>query len=374
MTRRAIFGPISLGVLLWTTANAFSALPTTLTRQTRSQIGSETRRARRWKGHTEGHQEGDEINERPVKSRLQGIRALQSRKQAFRTILASAAASAGVLSSMTASPPPAAQAFDRNFPMELTEIDEQTQSSGIITLGGRTNSQQRKRQAEEKKAKENENLVNFNLKNDVGPAMVWGGALWLLSGSRSNPLATPLANLIYGKDSDEQWLRDRNAGMFASPPAAFLVVLGVVFLGLGTITQLLLLQLAEGDSGVCAQLAGVALIGGGFFEIGRIASGEKRMTRDEVDRSVELKGEFEEFAAKRLIAGGNCHRSDVVKAFRRYHSKYRQADSEEYPLTDLEIEKLLRAWNQIENQNQAEMTSSGFYYGVSLNKDADVFV
>ena len=106
---------------------------------------------------------------------------------------------------------------------------------------------------------------------------------------------------------------------------------------------------------------------------GRIASGDKRMTRDELDRAVELKQEFEEFAEQRLLLTGNCHKSDVVKSFRRFHAKYRQADSEEYPLADLEIERLLRAWNQVNNQGKAEMTSSGFYYGISINTDADVF-
>ena len=117
----------------------------------------------------------------------------------------------------------------------------------------------------------------------------------------------------------------------------------------------------------------MSLIGGIFLEIGRIASGEKGLTREEMDRAVMLKKEFDEFAERRLIRGGNCHRSDVVKSFRRYHAKYRQADSKEYPLTDLEIEKLLRGWNKFENQGQAEMTSSGFYYGIQINTDSDVF-
>ena len=308
---------------------------------------------------------------------------LQSRGQVLKTLLlgsATAAAAAAAAGILTASPS-SAQAFDRNFPMELTEVDEESNAPVVTTINGRSslvnngraNAQQRKRQAELKKTKEQENLVNFNVRNDLAPSAVWGGALWLLSGSRSNPLATPLANVIYGKDSDEPWLRDRNAGLFASPPPAFLAVLGIVFLALGTLTQLLLLQLAEGDNDVVAQLAGVALINGVFFEIGRIASGDKRMTRDELDRELELKQEFEEFAEQRLVLSGNCHRSDVVKSFRRYHAKYRQADSEEYPLADLEIERLLRAWNQINNQGKAEMTSAGFYYGISINTDADVF-
>ena len=306
---------------------------------------------------------------------------LHPRRQVLKTLLVGSATAAASTAGILTASPSSVQAFDRNFPMELTEVDEERNEPVVTTINGRSslvnngraNAQQRKRQAELKKTKEQENLVNFNVKNDLAPSAVWGGALWLLSGSRSNPLATPLANVIYGKDSDEPWLRDRNAGLFASPPPAFLAVLGIVFLALGTLTQLLLLQLAEGDNDVVAQLAGVALINGVFFEIGRIASGDKRMTRDELDRELELKQEFEEFAEQRLVLSGNCHRSDVVKSFRRFHAKYRQADSEEYPLADLEIERLLRAWNQINNQGKAEMTSSGFYYGISINTDADVF-
>jgi hypothetical protein len=278
--------------------------------------------------------------------------------------------SALFLTTTVASTSTAAHAFDKSFPDELTQDDEQAKT---VTIGQRSNSLQRKQAAEETKAKMNQNLVDFNVRNDLLPSVTWGAALWLLGGSRSNPLTTPLANVLYD-ERDERWLQDRNAGLFASPPVPFLLLLSLVFLCLGTATQFVLLQLAEGDSGVCGQLAGVSLIGGGFLEIGRIASGEKRMTRDELDRAVELKNEFDEFARKRLIPGGNCHRSDIVKAFRRYNSKYRQADSEEYPLTDLEVEKLLRAWNQRENQGKADMTSSGFYYGIQINQDADVFV
>ena len=142
----------------------------------------------------------------------------------------------------------------------------------------------------------------------------------------------------------------------------------------GVGTEYALLQLAEGDSLVTLQLAVVALIGGGSLELGRIASGEKKSTREDFDRETQLREEFEAFASKRLLPGGNCHRNDVVAAFRRFYAKYRQADSEQYPLTDLEIERLLRAWNKGYNEGRAEMTSAGFYYGIQINKDADVFV
>ena len=260
-----------------------------------------------------------------------------------------------------------ADAFDRTFPDELTGSDR-----AIVTMGSRLSSQQRATAAAALAESNRASLRNFNLENDLGPSLVWGAALWLLSGSRSNPLATPLANLLYDP-KEEKWLQDRNDGLFAAPPSEFLFVLSFVFACLGAVTQYLLLQLAEGDSDVCLQLAGVGLICGATLELGRIASGEKSETREEADRSNQLRQEFAEFAERRIVKGGNCHRRDIVAAFRRYFAKYRQSDSEQYPLTDLEIEKLLRSWNQLENRGRAEMTSGGFYYGIQINKDADVF-
>jgi hypothetical protein len=266
--------------------------------------------------------------------------------------------------------PGSSNAFDRTFPDELADSDN---GSKNIVMGSRSNLQQRTTAAKEKDQARKQNLINPLSKEDLLPSFAWAGALWLVSGSRSNPLTTPLGNLLYDEEEAE-WLKDRNAGLFAAPPVEFLVLLGFVFVVLGFITQFSLLQLAEGDATVCFELAGVALIWGGFFEIGRLAIGEKRATREEFDRRVQLQEEFDKFANARLQMTGNCHRSDVIAAFRRYYGKYRDTESTKYPLTDLEIEKLLRAWNKIENRGQAEMTSSGFWYGIQINKDADVFV
>jgi hypothetical protein len=85
----------------------------------------------------------------------------------------------------------------------------------------------------------------------------------------------------------------------------------------------LVLLATEGDANVSLQLASVSLIAGGSLELGRIFSGEKNLTRQELDREMMLEREFDEFAEKRLVKGGNCHRSEVVKAFRRYYAKVR---------------------------------------------------
>jgi hypothetical protein len=198
--------------------------------------------------------------------------------------------------------------------------------------------------------------------------LVWGAALWFLTGSRSNPLVTPLANALYDAN-DEAWLQDRNDGLFANLPISLFAVLVVVFVLLGSSVDALFLF--SGNHSASIQFSIVTLIGAGSLEIGRIASGEKKVTRAEFNRNVALDEDFASFATKRFLPGGNVHRSEVVAAFRRFHSKYRQADNEEYPLSDLEIEKLLRNWSE---QFNIRATSAGFYNGIKINQDADVFV
>jgi hypothetical protein len=211
---------------------------------------------------------------------------------------------------------------------------------------------------------------------------LWASALWLASGSRSNPIATPLANLLYDP-SREPWLRDRNDGLFADLPPPVLAILAAVYAALGFAAHQLATALASapageggGGSGVGAslQLAAVCAIGASTLELGRVASGEKRLTRSESDRDDLLRSEFREFADSRLVVGGagTCHRLDVVRAFRRYYGKYRVADSPEYPLGDVEIEQLLRSWSR-EQEFEIERSPSGFYTGVRIDTDADAF-
>lgn len=263
-----------------------------------------------------------------------------------------------------ASPPPAS-ALERSFPDELS-LDGDASRDLAAIRGERI----AERKAEKKKSMEDltSNPAAIRSPKDLLGSAVWAGALWLLSGSRSNPLVTPLANVLYDEKED-QWLKDRNDGLFAPLPLGFLLLLGVVFLVLGVVADRSILFLAEGDSSVTLQLAGVALIGGGSLELGRIASGEKKQTREDSDREMQLEKEFSEFAEKKLIFGGNCHRSEVVSAFRRYFAKYR-VENDQYPLTDLEIERLLRAWNRM--QGNDDMSSAGFFTGIQINEQADL--
>lgn len=201
---------------------------------------------------------------------------------------------------------------------------------------------------------------------------MWGLALWLVSGSRSNPLVTPVANVLYD-ESQEEWLQDRNAGYFGDLPVSLMIILSALFVCLGVLLDRVVYFLAEGDAAVSLQLAGVSVIGGAVWEVGRLAAKEKAPTRVEYERDVLLYQEFDEFASKRLIVGkGSCHRSDVISAFRRYNPKYRRADSEEYPLADIEIERILRQWNR-QFGSRSEMSSAGFFSGLMVDGAADAF-
>jgi len=276
---------------------------------------------------------------------------IQSRRKALGTM--SVAVLVGLLSK-----PASASAYDKTFPVELDTIGADMRSPREKVLA--------------KKAIPKRSIFDNNGTLDLGfGAFLWGSALWFLSGSRSNPIATPVANVLYDPE-EEQWLKDRNEGLFGELPAPFLILLGVLFFLFGCAVHVAIISLADGSVNISLQLAGVLLISAGALEIGRIASGEKKQTREDSDRDNILEEEFKEFAKKRLVLGGNVHRNEVTQAFRRFHAKYRQADSEDYPLTDLEIERLLRYWN--ERNARAQRSSAGFYNGISINQDADIFV
>lgn len=251
-----------------------------------------------------------------------------------------------------------AMAYDQAYPVDLD-------------FQGRDLAAVRSERIASQKAAAKKSRDDLEPKDFLG-SFVWAGALWLLAGSRSNPLVTPVANVLYD-EKEEQWLKDRNDGLFANLPAPFLALMAFIFLALGVVADRSILLLADGDKDICLQLAGVSLISGASLELGRIASGEKDATRAEDERDSMLQQEFAEFAERRLVPGGrgaNVHRSEIAAAFRRFNAKYR-VENDEYPLTDLEIERLARAWNRM--QGNDDMSSAGFFTGIRINDQADAF-
>mmetsp|Transcript_17191 Transcript_17191/g.32537 ORF Transcript_17191/g.32537 Transcript_17191/m.32537 type:complete len:416 (-) Transcript_17191:510-1757(-) len=266
---------------------------------------------------------------------------------------------------------PSSEAFEQAYPITL-DFENNDTSRNVQTI--------RQERISVKRAKLNQSRENvlsnplaFKTKTDVLGALTWSGALWLLSGSRSNPLVRPLANALYDTNTKKgAWVKDRNEGLFAPFPIAFSILMGIVFLVLGVFVDRALLLVADGQSSTVLQLAGVSLIGGASLELGRIASGEKMKTREDSERDDTLADEFEEFASKKLIfgQGGSVHRSEVIKSFRRYFAKYR-VENNDYPLNDLEIEQLLREWNR-KMGNLESMTSSGFIKNIKINTEAEI--
>ena len=266
-------------------------------------------------------------------------------------------------------PSKSTQAITKEYPSELTYRDS------VLPNNYNDLDSLRKSRMSDKKATNqrtmdsiNENPLVIQSQSDLISIITWAGALWLLAGSRSNPLVNPVANALY--EPDEQFLEDRNEGYFSSLPGGLLFILAAVFIVLGFVVDRVIVLITEGDRDIALQLAGVSLIAGGALELGRIAAGEKGRSRQDSNRTLQLQQEFDTFAEQRLIQGGNVHRSEIANAFRRFYSKYRSRDNEEYPLSGLEIERLMRAWGR-QNGNY-EMTSAGYFGGVQLKKDADI--
>lgn len=331
--------------------------------QTFGLVGEQPRRARttaslHLKNKRNAEESLDSISE-------QGNDQALGRRKLLRSLALVASAALTTSSAVDTLPSKwSAHAYEKSFPIELQAID-----------AGDLDSRQRKVNTIRKQQQQQQAAAASSLLTRPLSAALWGAALWFLAGSRSNPLVTPIANALYDPNQEE-WLKDRNDGLFANPPAPFFIVLAIVFFALGSVTDMAMVGLLADDDNdgrnTSMQLAGVSLIGGAFWDLGRIASGEKAATRDESNRATELAQEFAQFAADRLRPGGNVHRNEVVKSFRRYFAKYRQAENEEYALSDLEIERLLRSWSR--TQPGVDMSSAGFYSGIQINTEADVFV
>jgi len=316
-----------------------------------------------------------------LSSSMDDEKQIYERRKFLHGMLATTAATAaGFTSAITTSPEPA-NAYEEAYPLELisTPINEiETSTNSLSKLNEERLSNKKAKVAYTKSELRNDPLglhqspssSDFGL--TIAGASTWALALWFATGSRSNPIVTPLANVLYD-DKSEEWLADRNDGYFGELPPSFMAILSAVFVFLGVLVDRAVYFAADGDAQVSLELAGVSIIGGAVWEVGRLAAKEKAPTREEYERDLMVYQEFEEFANKRIIVGkGSCHRSDVISAFRRYNPKYRRADNEQYPLVDIEIERILRNWNR-EFGSGNEMSSAGFFSGIRVDDVADAF-
>lgn len=306
---------------------------------------------------------------------------LTERRHVLHGMISSIVATAAIAGFSMNTAPETAKAYEQSYPIELKSIphgDIENSSNSLSKLKEERLSKKKAKVAATKSELLNDPLglnqsplsANFGL--TIAGSLTWSLALWFATGSRSNPIVKPLGNVIYD-EKKETWLTDRNDGYFAELPLAFTALLLLVFVFLGVLLDRAVYFLADGDAEVSLALAGVMAIGGAVWEVGRLAAEEKPPTRQEYERDALLSREFAEFASRRLVVGtGSCHRSEVISAFRRYNPKYRRADSEQYPLGDIEIERVLKTWNR-KFGSRNEMSSAGFFAGITVDGAADAF-
>ena len=126
------------------------------------------------------------------------------KRRVFLNAMLTSTVVAGAATFGAASP---ASAYERVFPADL-DFSGGDSTRDLATLRGE--------RIAAKKAATKKSKGTLGGK-DVAGSAIWAGALWLLSGSRSNPLITPLANVLYD-EKEEDWLKDRNDGLFACFP------------------------------------------------------------------------------------------------------------------------------------------------------------
>ncbi|GMI39502.1 hypothetical protein TeGR_g11706 [Tetraparma gracilis] len=185
-------------------------------------------------------------------------------------------------------------------------------------------------------------------------------SLYLLSGSRSTPLARPLSKLL---PPSSPYRADLAAGYLASPPLPIALLLLAAYALLSLPAAALLLLLSSGDDRTCLQLSVLLLIAAGLLELARVDSRLKPSPRGEAEAAERLREEFWAFAGERLRedAEASCHREDVLRAFRRFHPQYRTGGVE-----DLQVERQLADWLRERGRG---LSGAGFARGVRVEED-----
>jgi len=102
-----------------------------------------------------------------------------------------------------------------------------------------------------------------------------------------------------------------------------------------------------------------------IYEVGRPA----RLTVDEANVLQSQYQDFARFADERLQPKGNCHESEVFKAFRASDAKYRNEET----FSDTNLRQFIRNWAKQYVYPTAERTSSGYYKRISLKERIDPF-
>jgi len=162
-----------------------------------------------------------------------------------------------------------------------------------------------------------------------------------------------------------KFVAEREAGFQAEAPVGVAAAAWLAHWGFGALTYVALVRALDDDGAFVASLACCFAIAGAVYEIGR----PKTPTRQEADAAASLREAFADFAERRLERveefQASTHRTEIVKAFRRSVGRYRTAEGS--GVNDREIFRMARQWHR------GQVTSAGFFKGLSLKPEADVF-
>ena len=205
----------------------------------------------------------------------------------------------------------------------------------------------------------------------LGVVLYLGPDVWLASiGLESGVRPGRSTELFYGELLNAtDFVDDAREGFLASPPWTVRALTSLTYFGLGGIFKSLT-ELAFDDASFVFALAVCALIAESVYEVGR----PNTPTRSEAEATSSLETAFEDFASDRLERAGpqySVHKTEIVAAFRRSVAKYRSADASGVP--DTAIEKIARRWIYANPRPGALVTPAGFFKGLKINKEPDVF-
>ena len=174
----------------------------------------------------------------------------------------------------------------------------------------------------------------------------------------------------------EAWLVDRAEGLAAPAPLLVQAATGALYL-LFSYALERVLTVAASDT-LVFYLGASTSIWGGLFEVAR----PRLRTRSQEEQRRAWEADFTRFAEARLTASGTCHETEIVRAFRRFHPKYRAGQTAERGITDNDIFDLMRRWMSVPRTQLlpggaiateiVSARSAAGYYTVALTKEPDV--
>jgi len=168
--------------------------------------------------------------------------------------------------------------------------------------------------------------------------------------------------------SDAAFVADADAGYAAEPPMKVRVATAALYLGVGAGASALLDRSFD-DVGFVFALATCGTIAATVFEVGR----PRTPTRGEAQAQDALENAFLDFAETRLRRTDETavHKTEIVAAFRRAVPRYRSADASGVP--DVQIEAIARRWLYARPVPGNLVTPAGFFKGLAINPEPDVF-